>query len=815
MKYTWLQAKADITTPLVDITATARLMALLLERRPNNMLAKLWIAGRAAHRAMLEAKTNPHPITLPETTYLTLTLGQMSDQELRDFDLPGIGDNLDETNLSGAPMWTMTALKKAVEACTKPPKYRAVSTPVTKLLDQYSSSAPPAKDPKPPKDSNRRNPRPTDRSNYPLNKDKGKKEPKPAHRNRVDHENFAKFPKGMRRPDPSQTVGGKKISNETQQKLYDDIKHNRCTRCHLSGHFRANCSKPVKAFEKAFDTQKVKYWQGLCHWQQKASDDTTLESNATVLCYPATEGEEAALRCNFHLIDTPESGSESDSATGSESSGSSSLPELHSISNDSSTSSDPETILGEELTTVKVTTESRDANRRLCSAICLESFERLRLGGIAYYEQFDTIEAYDYFPVNQRQPSPDYRDPPPPGKANLEVIRPEDRKQSTHKALTKDTKPTSPERGVVDKCGLQPASECQPVGGVGKNEEGGVIATMTPSEPNRPRTLPNTEVDITVASNHQSSGLNNAFPAPPPVSLALYHQTIGTDPNPLAMESSTEPPPDDSDSSSSEHSQDQRATPSAPTHMPSNWSESSSSAPVPPTLEPRFDPAFPQRGNNHRVPQPPHRDPPFGPDQPPPTWGKPDRRPPIPDLDAWGIRRPEPRGAHDANRPHHHVSPGWEGFHTGLLPASTCITCYADFTPPDLHERECSQCTLRKLCAPPPPSSRPTLARWCRTCCTDFTPVDPHERECPPCTLRKLCNPPLPSSPEPPPFEPIFECITCYADFCNPDPHERQCHQCVEESGPSTSQRQLPPGLDESSSSTEPPPRPARLHARD
>jgi hypothetical protein len=283
MQYTWLQAKADITTPLVDITATARLMALLLERRPNNMLAKLWIAGRAAHRAMLEAKTNPHPISLPETTYLTLTLGQMSDQELRDFDLPGIGDNLDEINLSGTPMWTMTALKKAVEACTKPPKYRAVSTPVTKLLDQYSSSAPPAKDPKPPKDSNRRNPRPNDRSNYPLNKDKGKKELKPAYRNRVDHENFAKFPKGMRRPDPSQTVGGKKISNETQQKLYDDIKHNRCTRCHLSGHFRANCTKPVKAFEKAFDTQKAKYWQGLCHWQQKASDDTTLESNACSL----------------------------------------------------------------------------------------------------------------------------------------------------------------------------------------------------------------------------------------------------------------------------------------------------------------------------------------------------------------------------------------------------------------------------------------------------------------------------------------------------------------------------------------------------
>jgi hypothetical protein len=46
-------------------------------------LAKLWIAGRAAHRAVLEAKTNLHPITLPETTYLTLTLGQMSDQELR------------------------------------------------------------------------------------------------------------------------------------------------------------------------------------------------------------------------------------------------------------------------------------------------------------------------------------------------------------------------------------------------------------------------------------------------------------------------------------------------------------------------------------------------------------------------------------------------------------------------------------------------------------------------------------------------------------------------------------------------------------
>ena len=58
--------------------------------------------------------------------------------------------------------------------------------------------------------------------------------------------------------------------------------------------------------------------------------------------------------------------------------------------------------------------------------------------------------------------------------------------------------------------------------------------------------------------------------------------------------------------------------------------------------------------------------------QPPPTWGKPDPPPRKPDLDEWGTLRHDPRGANDANRPHLHVSPGWEGFNPNQqLPPTT------------------------------------------------------------------------------------------------------------------------------------------------
>jgi hypothetical protein len=73
-----------------------------------------------------------------------------------------------------------------------------------------------------------------------------------------------------------------------------------------------------------------------------------------------------------------------------------------------------------------------------------------------------------------------------------------------------------------------------------------------------------------------------------------------------------------------------------------------------------------------QAPEPPPRsDPPFndldwmhgsGDNPPRPTWGKPDRKPPTPELDAWGTLRPQPRGANDDRRPHKHVTPGWEGY---------------------------------------------------------------------------------------------------------------------------------------------------------
>jgi hypothetical protein len=52
--------------------------------------------------------------------------------------------------------------------------------------------------------------------------------------------------------------------------LYDDIKHDRCTRCHKKGHFPRTPQK----WEQRFDSQKANYWVSIGKWQAKATIST-------------------------------------------------------------------------------------------------------------------------------------------------------------------------------------------------------------------------------------------------------------------------------------------------------------------------------------------------------------------------------------------------------------------------------------------------------------------------------------------------------------------------------------------------------------
>jgi hypothetical protein len=76
------------------------------------------------------------------------------------------------------------------------------------------------------------------------------------------------------------TFNGKPINSEQQRTLYDDIKNDRCTRCHQKGHVRRNCpdTTPHK-WEQRFDSQKANYWVSIAKWQDKATSSSPTGSS--------------------------------------------------------------------------------------------------------------------------------------------------------------------------------------------------------------------------------------------------------------------------------------------------------------------------------------------------------------------------------------------------------------------------------------------------------------------------------------------------------------------------------------------------------
>jgi hypothetical protein len=92
---------------------------------------------------------------------------------------------------------------------------------------------------------------------------------------RPSHERPSSFPFILKRPDPKMTFNGKPISSEQQRTLYDDIKNDRCTRCHQKGHLRRNCPDTTPhRWEQRFDSQKANYWVSIAKWHDKTTSSS-------------------------------------------------------------------------------------------------------------------------------------------------------------------------------------------------------------------------------------------------------------------------------------------------------------------------------------------------------------------------------------------------------------------------------------------------------------------------------------------------------------------------------------------------------------
>jgi hypothetical protein len=209
---------------------------------------------------LLEYTKLPTPVTIPETLYLELTVGQMSAQETTLFECPCIGDDLNARNHSEQMKLTLERLRAVIDSCSNPPQFRGVETPITELLKQETTKT------MPPKIA----PNPQDREERKLTNHSTEKTSMKPQAKRPAHELPGSLPVGLKRPDLTATVDGKLIASEFQRQLFDDIKHGNCVRCHAKDHARATCKEPIGWWEAEFDENKDKYWAGTLKWQQKA-----------------------------------------------------------------------------------------------------------------------------------------------------------------------------------------------------------------------------------------------------------------------------------------------------------------------------------------------------------------------------------------------------------------------------------------------------------------------------------------------------------------------------------------------------------------
>ena len=258
--YGWADARKCILRTLVDISPEVRLAKFVDYKRPNSETAILFLARQMAARAMMEGDHVPkhRRITLPESVYLNYTVGQMSDREILDYDIPACGDDFTKLHTDGKK-WTLTKVKEHVENAHKPVRFQGCTTAITKMLVHIRT---------PPDDK----PAKGQKQKYDRTKEPGKNHSPPKR----PYENFKNLPDKLKRPNPDDKYKGKSISNKAQQQLYDDIKNGNCTRCHKSGHWRGSPKCEVKTphkWETKLDDKKMGYWTGLTVFQGKLGTD--------------------------------------------------------------------------------------------------------------------------------------------------------------------------------------------------------------------------------------------------------------------------------------------------------------------------------------------------------------------------------------------------------------------------------------------------------------------------------------------------------------------------------------------------------------
>jgi len=283
---------------LADLTAATRLACFVMTSRPPKQPAKLWINHQLATRALLECPTtDPHhptePITLPEWIYLEFTLGQLTDEELRAFKLPGLGENLLEKKGDGGMRWTMGELQTSVNAVVHPPPVTRRETPITKLVYLLSNPLKPRErgDNWQPRQDSLPRPRPRwDKQSRgqesrtpgkgggskprdgrdrrpPPNQDRRP----PSRGTKLPHEDPRNFPSDLSRPVPGAlNPDGSTMSSARQATLYDDCSASRCTRCHQPGHPRTSCTSKPEPWGKSFDSRGHAYWKSLASRQVAA-----------------------------------------------------------------------------------------------------------------------------------------------------------------------------------------------------------------------------------------------------------------------------------------------------------------------------------------------------------------------------------------------------------------------------------------------------------------------------------------------------------------------------------------------------------------
>jgi hypothetical protein len=213
-KFTWVHARAEVLRSLTDITYTVRFLALARLKRQSGTAAKLWISQILTRKALLEDPKLPAPIVLPEALCLELLVGQMSAQETTVFDCPAIGDDLSARDARGRMRYSLDRIKKSIDDCSNPPHFRGVKTLVTDILDQS--------DPKVTKENRDQTKDKGGKDKVAGEKDKHKRDQTKntanAHLARCHgHEQSAKFPTGLKRPDLDATVDDNKIASEAQR----------------------------------------------------------------------------------------------------------------------------------------------------------------------------------------------------------------------------------------------------------------------------------------------------------------------------------------------------------------------------------------------------------------------------------------------------------------------------------------------------------------------------------------------------------------------------------------------------------------------